>query len=281
MNSHSARIMGSSLALTIVLLAAGIAMAGGVVLPVEKDTIGVFNPATDTFFLRNANAAGAAAVTASFGPADSVPLIGNYNGPTDATDTIGVYSPSLGRFFLRNQNSEGAPALAFNYGPAGSTNVLPLVGNWDGTGADTVGLFERSGGRFLLRNANTTGSAQVTTRFGPKNNLTMVPIRGNWNGGDSIDGIGLYDPVGGTFLLKNDPTTSGSADLTIRFGPKNSLMLPIVGDWDDDGIDTIGLYNPADGTFLLRDTNTAGNADNTFRFGGPANRPIAGNYNGD
>lgn len=280
MNSHSARIMGTSLAFSIIALAAGTAMAGGAPVEVERDTIGVFNSTTTTFFLRNANSAGVADLTASFGPADTVPLMGDYD--NNNTDTVGAYSPSLGRFFLRNTNSPGAANVTFNYGPTNSTNVVALIGNWDGAGNDTAGLFERSGGRFLLRNANTSGVAEVTTRYGPKNNTTMIPLRGNWNGGDSIDGIGLYDPASGTFLLKNDPATSGAADISIRFGPRPSTLLPVVGDWDDDGIDTIGLYNPATGTFLLRDTNTAGVADSTFRFG-PAGGmlPVTGNFNGN
>jgi len=277
MNSHSARIMGTSLAFSMIVLAAGNAMAGGAPVEVERDTIGVFQSTGSTFFLRNANSAGPAAITASFGPADTVPLMGDYD--NNNTDTLGAYSPSLGRFLLRNTNTEGPATTAFNYGPTNSTNVVALIGNWDGTGNDTPGLFERSGGRFLLRNANTAGVADVTTRYGPKNNTTMIPLRGNWNGGDSIDGIGLYDPAAGTFLLRNNPT-SGAADISFRYGPRPSTLIPVVGDWDDDGIDTIGLYNPADGTFLLRDTNTAGSADNTFRFGSAGLVPVTGNFDG-
>ncbi len=278
MNSHSARIMGTSLALSLIVLAAGTALAGGPPPAVEKDTIGVFNPANETFYLRNANAAGAAAVTVSYGPADTVPLIGDYDNNT--SDTVGAYSPSLGRFLLRNSNTPGAATVAFNFGPTAST-LVPLIGDWDGTASDTAGLYNRASGQFLLRNANTGGTAQVTTRFGPKGDANIIPLSGNWNGGDTIDGIGLYDPDAGTFYLRNDPATSGGADLTIRFGPRPSTLLPVVGDWDDDGIATIGLYNPLNGTFLLRDTNTAGAADSTFRFGSSGLTPISGNFNGD
>ena len=278
MNSHSARFMGPSFAFSMILLAAGTALAGGGAAPVEKDTIGVFSSTTDTFFLRNANAAGAAAVTVGYGPADSVPLIGDYDG--NGTDTIGAYSPSLGRFLLRNTNTPGTANAAVNYGPTSST-LVPLIGDWDGIGADTIGLYERAGGRFLLRNANTNGVATVETRFGPKGNANVVPIVGNWNGGDTIDGIGLYDPDAGTFYLKNDPSTSGGADLTIRFGPKNSTLIPVVGNWNDDDVDTIGLYDPSNGTFLLRNTNDAGTADLTFRFGGAGLIPVSGNWNND
>lgn len=279
MISHSARIMGSSFAFSMITLAAGVALAGGGGGPaVTKDSVGVFNSTSDTFFLRNTNTAGNADVKVSFGPADSVPVPADGDG--NASDTVAVYSPSLGRFFFRNANSEGSANLTVNFGPTNST-LTPLVGDWDGVGADTVGLYERAGGRFLLRNANTSGTATVTTRFGPKGDANIVPLRGNWNGGDTIDGIGLYDPDAGTFYLKNNPSTSGGADLTIRFGPKNSTLIPVVGNWNDDDVDTIGLYDPSNGTFLLRNTNDAGAADLTFRFGGSGLIPVAGNWNGD
>lgn len=279
MISHSARIMGSSFAFSMITLAAGVALAGGGGGgPITKDSIGVFNPTPDTFFLRNTNDAGVASLTVSFGPADSVPTPADFDG--NGSDTVGVYSPSLGRFYIRNANSSGPATATVNFGPTSST-LNPLTGDWDGIGPDTIGLYERAGGRFLLRNTNTSGTATVTTKFGPKNDPNIVPLSGNWNGGDTIDGIGLYDPDSGTFYLKNDPTVAGPTDLTIRFGPKNSTLIPIVGNWNDDDTDTIGLYDPANGTFILRNTNSAGAADLTFRYGGNGLIPVDGNWNGD
>jgi dipeptidyl aminopeptidase/acylaminoacyl peptidase len=45
---------------------------------------------------------------------------------------------------------------------------------------------------------------------------------------------------------------------------------------------TIGLYRPTTGQWLLRASNTAGNPNLTFTFGGqPGDQPVAGDWNGD
>ena len=104
MISHSARIMGSSFAFSMITLAAGVALAGGGGGgQVTKDSIGVFNSTSDTFFLRNTNSAGAADLKVSFGPADSIPTPGDFD--NNASDTVGVYSPSLGRFLRRGDKT--------------------------------------------------------------------------------------------------------------------------------------------------------------------------------
>ena len=119
MNSHSARILGASLAFSTIVVAAGVVTAGtGGQSPTEKDTIGVFDSTTKTFFLRNFNSKGTAGITVHYGPANSVPLIGDWDGTVSNTDTIGVYSPSLGRFLLNNANTAALsrfPAIQLSY----------------------------------------------------------------------------------------------------------------------------------------------------------------------
>lgn len=282
MISLSARCLGWMVAWSVIALAAGPAMAqkgGG---PTDKDTIGVFNPTTDTFSLRNANSTGAPNVEVSYGPADGIPLIGDWDGA--GADTLGVYSPSLGRFLLRNANTPGAAQLSVNYGPTPNSNpagLVPIVGDWDGVGPDTVGLYVRAQGRFLLRNTATSGIAEITTKFGPRGVADVVPLAGNWDGVGTTDGIGVFVPADGTFYLKNDASTSGVADITVRFGPKPTPAnwVPVVGNWNNDTTDTIGLYDPTRGIFLLRNANTDGPHEVLVRFG-PKNVvvPVDGNY---
>ena len=51
------------------------------------------------------------------------------------------------------------------------------------------------------------------------------------------------------------------------YGPANSGMVPIVGDWDGNGTDTIGLYDPTNSVFYLRNSNTTGFADTVVVYG--------------
>ncbi|HKA23011.1 MAG TPA: putative Ig domain-containing protein [Blastocatellia bacterium] len=96
------------------------------------------------------------------------------------------------------------------------------------------------------------------------------------------DTIGLYNPAGGAFFLRNS-NSGGVADISFAFGPAGAGFIPLVGDWNGDGVKSIGLYNPASGAFFLRNSNTAGIADISFNFG-PAGLgfvPLVGDWNGD
>ncbi len=210
------------------------------VVVVGSDTIGLFNPSTSGFFLRNSNSTGVADVLFTYGPAGAgwIPLTGDWNG--DGVDTIGLYNPATSTFFLRNSNSTGVADLSFSYGPAGA-GWLPLAGDWDGDGVDTIGLYNPTTSTFFLRNTNSAGVADVSFAYGPAG-AGWKPIVGDWNG-DGIDTIGLYNPTTSTFFLRNTNST-GVADLAFTYNPSGAAPVPLVRDWNGDGVDTIGLYNP-------------------------------------
>ena len=280
MPSNRARVILSTLVSLIVGLAGGVAFAGTVVGPVEKDTVGIFQ-ATSTFLIGNSNAANAVLTAVSFGPAGALPVMGDFDG--NGTTTVGVYSPTLGEFFQRNSNTEGTAQTRFRFGSTNST-YAPIVGNWNGAGGASIGLYNAVAGKFLLRNTNSGGLPDLETPFGPKNaSPALIPIVGNWSGVGTTDGIGLYDPATGQFLLKNNPATGGPADFSFRFGAGGLGYLPVVGNWNNDTTDTIGLYDPATKTFFLRNTNSSGNADTVFKLGPQAvsNKPVAGNFDGN
>ena len=103
-----------------------------------------------------------------------------------------------------------------------------------------------------------------------------LPIAGDWDG-DGRDGVGLYDPARGLFLLRNS-LTAGPEQLRVRFGPAHAR--PLAGDWDGDGKGGIGVWDPASGTFLLKNLLQPGAADVTFAFGtrGSGQAPLAGEW---
>jgi hypothetical protein len=83
----------------------------------EVDTVGLYNPASGTFYLRNSNSAGPADVTFRYGPTSSTwkPIAGDWD--QDGTDTVGLYNPTTGTFYLRNDNAPGPADVTFRYGP--------------------------------------------------------------------------------------------------------------------------------------------------------------------
>lgn len=263
----------------IVGIAAGSSDAGAAGEPTEKDAIGLFDAKAQTFLLKSSNTRGEADASVRFGPPGSVPAMGDFDG--DGTDTLGVYSPARGEFSLKDTNAEGPASIRFRFGGT-RFEFVPLVGNWDGLGGDSVGLYSPEHGLFVLRNSNDSGLPDIRNPFGPKDaKPTLIPIAGNWSGGDSIDGIGLYNPMTGRFMLKDDPTTAGPADFVFGFGAVGRGLIPIAGDWDGDDRDNVGLYDPTERTFFLRTTQSDGPADRAFRFGPKGLTPVAGNFDGN
>jgi hypothetical protein len=55
-----------------------------------------------------------------------------------------------------------------------------------------------------------------------------VPVVGDWNG-DGTTGTGVFRPTNGLTYLRNDPTTSGVADIQMVFGVPNDK--PVAGHW--------------------------------------------------
>jgi hypothetical protein len=145
------------------------------------DTVGLYNPATGIFYLKNSNSAGPADITFAYGPGSLgwKPLTGDWNG--DSLVTLGLYAPSGGGFYLKNSLAGGAADITFSYGPGG-TGWRPLSGDWNGTGTDTVGLYFASASQstFFLKNSNSAGAADTMVNYGPPN-TTWVPLDGDWS----------------------------------------------------------------------------------------------------
>ena len=209
-------------------------VAGPGLLPIAGDwngdgteSIGLFDPATSTFYLRNTNCLqgpddhGAADCTFTFGPSNAgyEPVVGDWDG--DGRDTVGLYDPATSTFYLRNSNSLQGPNdhayadIVFTYGPAHS-GMLPVAGDWDGSGKDGIGLYSEASSTFYLREStklqgsNDKGYADATLNYGAPH-IGLVPIAGDWNS-DGKDGIGLYDPATATFLLRNAIQLQGPSD---------------------------------------------------------------------
>jgi hypothetical protein len=175
------------------------------------DTVGLFNPAAGSFFLRNSHSGGAADVTFFYGPANGGwrPIAGDWNG--DGVDSVGLHHAAGGAFFLRNSHTAGAADVAFFYGPA-DTAWRPLSGDWNGDGTDTVGLFNPTTSGFYLRNSHAPGPADASFVFGPAG-AGWLPVMGDWNGpsGSANNLVALASP-GAPSLAEKSSGTQGVAN---------------------------------------------------------------------
>jgi hypothetical protein len=240
----------------------------------NPETVGIFAPSTNQFFLHFSNAGGPADLTFQYGPANSgwIPVVGDWTG--QGIETVGLYNPATSFWFLKNSNAGGAADIVFQFGPPNS-GWIPVVGDWDGNGTDTVGLYDPVNSVFFLRNSNTAGAADLTFQYGPANS-GWTPVVGDWDGNAS-DTVGLYNPTTSVFFLRNS-NSPGAADLVFQFGPANSGWTPVIGDWNNDGTVTVGLFVPSSANWFLRNSNSAGAADLTFNYGFAGGTPLTGRW---
>jgi hypothetical protein len=146
------------------------------------DTIGVFDPSTATWYLKNSNGPGAPDIAPfAYGAPGWVPVAGDWDG--DGIDTLGVFDP-IGQYgqppatwYLRNDNSPGAPNVApFAYGGAHWT---PVVGDWDGDGLTTIGVVDPLR-IWYVRNSNSSSAPDlVPFAYGAPG---WLPVAGDWDG---------------------------------------------------------------------------------------------------
>ncbi|GIH06421.1 hypothetical protein Rhe02_44880 [Rhizocola hellebori] len=186
------------------------------------DGIGLYDPTTWTFYLRNCPCTGGNAdVVVRLGNFGDKPIAGDWDG--DGRDDIGVYRPSNQTFYFHMLDGDPAPA-PIRYGDAGD---LPIIGDWNGDGRDDIGVYRPSNITFY----KITGGAVPFGNFGD------IPIVGDWIT-DGIAEIGVYRPSNSTFYFL---TVSDTRTVT-RVQPYGDPgAIPVIGDWNGNGQDTQGV----------------------------------------
>ena len=242
-------------------------------VPPGGQTIGAFDAATGTWYLRNANGAGAPdGGQFQYGGPGWVAVVGDWNG--SGGTGIGGFDVTTGTWYLRNEASAGAPdAGSFQYGGPG---WIPVVGDWNGTGHTGIGGFDPSTGTWYLRNEDSAGPPDAGVfQFG---GAGWLPLVGDWHGTGHA-GIGGFDPSTGTWYLRNEIGAGAPDAGSFQYG--GSGWRPVVGDWTGTGHTGIGLFDPSTVTWYLRDSATPGAPDFApFAYGGSTWVPLAGNWQG-
>ncbi len=126
-----------------------------------SDRVGLYDPATSVFYLRNSLTTGQADTVVVYGTGDAglLPVTGNWIGSTGSTTKVGLYDPATSRFFLRHTLSTGQADTVVTLGEP-RQGFLPLGGTWLGERA-SVGLYQPRTNEFFLRLTPTTGPAEV------------------------------------------------------------------------------------------------------------------------
>lgn len=165
---------------------------------VNKSVIGTFTPEKIIFvrrkrivkqgiwnFDRNANGASddcSAAQCNTFGTADALPVVGDWNGTGE--EEIGVFYPKRGEWRLDANGNGTANSCRVDDCPGkfGARGDLPVAGDWDGTGKVRIGVFRpRTGEWFLDMNGNGKfDGCAVDKCLGPFGHAGDLPVTGKW-----------------------------------------------------------------------------------------------------
>lgn len=201
------------------------------------DTIGLFDPVTSTWYLRNSLSAGYADLTFAFGDpnlthgngdANWVPIVGDWDG--NRTDTIGLFDPASCSWHLRNLLSSGVADVVVAYGDPSQTrgrgvgNWQPIVGDWDGDRSAGIGFLAPESSTFMLRNALTLGVADLTFGYGEPG-AGWRPLVGCWSVAPTPSAglAGTLDAWAVDQVLTGDATTFDRAQLDVSLAaPLNS-----------------------------------------------------------
>jgi len=186
--------------------------------------------------------------TPTLGPTETLtPTVTSTPSDVRSLFTPGLYDPSSSTFYLLEQNSDNSPYNQFVFAPLGQPNgtLLPLLGDWQGTGYDSAGLYDSKTGTFYLNYSNTNrnspdSSFQIDSSAGPNS----YPITGKWLNSLSNSGVGVFDSSTGLVYLKNSLTT-GYADYSVLFGmPGIGASTIISGQWaGDNGPYSLGVVS--------------------------------------
>ena len=204
-------------------------------------------------------------------------------------DKIGVYRPSTGEWFLdRNGDTiwNGCEIDSCLRLFAGS-NALPVVGDWNGSGATKLGLFAADSSEwFLDANGNAIWEGcevDICSRsFGGSEDL---PVVGQWkNRGE--DRIAIFRRAGNHWQLDvngNERLESCKIDKCLSLSIYQSGDVPVAGDWTGRGTTQLGLFRPGTGQwFLDRKNNKSWNGCKKdiciSSFGQTGDVPVSGDW---
>jgi hypothetical protein len=101
-------------------------------------TIGLYDPAASTFYLKYSNGGGSADNVFTYGPAGQspawIPVAGNWTG--SSVTTVGLFNSTTATYYLIDFNTSGYADTVFDYGAPG-TSWTPIVGAWGLAGSQT------------------------------------------------------------------------------------------------------------------------------------------------
>ena len=138
-----------------------------------------------------------------------------------------------------------------NFGQ-GLPNVMPVTGDWDGSGKTRIGVFT-NGTWYLDMKGDGVWDGGIVDRVIPNFGQglpNVMPVTGDWDGSGKTR-IGVF--TNGTWYLdiKGDGVWDGGTmdKMMPNFGQGLTNAMPVAGDWDGTGVVRVGVFT--NGTWYL------------------------------
>jgi hypothetical protein len=210
--------------------------------------IGVVDPATMTWYLRNEASPGPPdAGIFQYGAPGWVPVVGHWVAPnyspghfTPTNTGIGVFDPATATWYLRNEDSAGPPDAGVKQ--FGAPGWLPVENGWLGSSQSVLTVVDPSTMTWYVEGSTPA----IPFQYG---GVGWRPVMGDWNG-DGMATVGALDP-NGFWRLSNQsgfpPGVFIPPDI-VPFSYGLGSWVPLVGHWLGAG--PAGSPRAADGPAL-------------------------------
>ena len=130
-----------------------------------RDSVGVFDPSTATWYLRNTPTQGCrTTVPSKYAAPGWTPVVGDWSGTGNTS--LGVVNPA-GNWYLRNTPTQGPPTTTpFQYGGAGWNAFFMAGGTSQTGGSGQPGIVGQPSNNTLAVGAGSTSSTTPTGTTG-------------------------------------------------------------------------------------------------------------------
>ena len=174
--------------------------------------------------------------------AGDVPVVGDWNG--DGKTEIGLFNPATATWWLdTNENGTlDSGDAQYVFGFPGS-NVIPVVGDWNGDGKTEVGIYVNGVWFRDVDGSHTWDAANQATiaylGWDDGGTHTVIPVPGHWAGTGKTQ-IGVY--CNGAWFLDSAGTDQWDGGHT--YWGWSGALIPIAGNWSGSGTkDQLAVYD--------------------------------------
>jgi len=183
---------------------------------------------------------------------NAIPVTGDWDGT--GVVRVGVFSNGMWYLDIKGDGVwDGGimDRVIPNFGQ-GLPNVMPVTGDWDGSGKTRIGVFT-NGTWYLDIKGDGVWDGGIVDRVIPNFGQglpNVMPVTGDWDGSGKTR-IGVF--TNGTWYLdiKGDGVWDGGTmdKMMPNFGQGLTNAMPVAGDWDGTGVVRVGVFT--NGTWYL------------------------------